>query len=365
MAFNSAFILLLSLASQSLALPVVQERATTYDDGFYRPWTKAAAVQSVTTTLVAAPTAVAFSTETSVTSLSSSTDAASVPTSTGTVSATEVSYKKFSGDGSAAAGWPTQEEWVSFEQMWANNEPVMLTSCASQSFTNNSPEEMSQIKQAIIDQSKATGVDSRFILAVIMSESTGCVRVKSTYSPVDSIFNPGLMQDHSGEGTCFNVPAPCPEAQIKQMIQDGTAGTTAGDGLKQTLEAAVAKGASDATAVYVAARIYNSGNYNGGALEMLFTWNTNNLCLVFKWWHIRTTPGLIFSLVAVVAITAAYEALRSLSRRYERAVTRKVEGTPSELAISITMLAPKLEAFPLYALGLQMAVVVTEVEEGR
>jgi hypothetical protein len=63
---------------------------------------------------------------------------------------------------------------------------------------------------------------------------------------------------------------------------------------------------------------------------MLFTWDTTNLCIVFRWWHIRTTPGLIFSLLAVVALTAAYEALRSLSRRYESFAARKEEQTPSK-----------------------------------
>jgi len=79
------------------------------------------------------------------------------------------------------------------------------------------------------------------------------------------------------------------------------------------------------------------GGHGGGmpmemcSMNMLFTWNTKNLCLIFKWWHIRSTAGLVFSLLAVVALTAAYEALRSLSRRYERAVNRKVEGTPTLL----------------------------------
>ena len=45
----------------------------------------------------------------------------------------------------------------------------------------------------------ATGVDHRFILAVIMQESGGCVRAPTTNYGVR---NPGLMQDHNGSGTC-------------------------------------------------------------------------------------------------------------------------------------------------------------------
>lgn len=64
------------------------------------------------------------------------------------------------------------------------------------------------------------------------------------------------------------------------------------------------------------------------SMNMLFTWDTNNLCLIFRWWHIRTTPGLILSLLAVVAVTAGYEALRQASRRYESWVAKKQDEVP-------------------------------------
>ena len=51
---------------------------------------------------------------------------------------------------------------------------------------------------------------------------------------------------------------------------------------------------------------------------MLFTWDTTNLCVIFRWWHIRSTPGLLFSLLAIIALAAGYECLRSFSRRFER-----------------------------------------------
>lgn len=63
---------------------------------------------------------------------------------------------------------------------------------------------------------------------------------------------------------------------------------------------------------------------------MLFTWNTTNLCIVFKWWHVRGPLSLLLSLLAVVLITAFYEALRSLSRRYESYVERKTDEIPSK-----------------------------------
>lgn len=67
---------------------------------------------------------------------------------------------------------------------------------------------------------------------------------------------------------------------------------------------------------------------------MLFTWDTSNLCIVFRQWHIRTTPGLIISLIAIVLIGMGYEALRSLSRSYEAASEKRLQSMPSEYSFS-------------------------------
>lgn len=89
-----------------------------------------------------------------------------------------------------------------------------------------------------------------------MEESNGCVRAPTTNGGVR---NPGLMQSHDGIGTCNDatVQNPCPSSEIIQMIQDGTSGTSSGDGLKQCL---AETGASDVSMYYKAARIYNSGS---------------------------------------------------------------------------------------------------------
>ncbi|KAI0908929.1 Ctr copper transporter family-domain-containing protein [Ustulina deusta] len=50
---------------------------------------------------------------------------------------------------------------------------------------------------------------------------------------------------------------------------------------------------------------------------MLFTWDTTNLCIVFRQWHITGGASLVFSLLAIAAICAGYEALREGTRRYE------------------------------------------------
>lgn len=53
------------------------------------------------------------------------------------------------------------------------------------------------------------------------------------------------------------------------------------------------------------------------SMNMLFTWDTKNLCIVFRQWRITGTFSLIVSLLAIVALCAGYELLRNLARRYE------------------------------------------------
>ncbi|KAM0253962.1 hypothetical protein ACHAQJ_007031 [Trichoderma viride] len=66
------------------------------------------------------------------------------------------------------------------------------------------------------------------------------------------------------------------------------------------------------------------------SMSMLFTWDTSNLCIVFRQWHIRSNTSLVFSLIAIVLIGMGYEALRSVSRNYEASLAKRLETVPSE-----------------------------------
>ncbi|KAG0037277.1 hypothetical protein BGZ82_002822 [Podila clonocystis] len=59
------------------------------------------------------------------------------------------------------------------------------------------------------------------------------------------------------------------------------------------------------------------------SMNMLFNWQTENLCVVFESWRIDTPIGLVFSFLVIVAMAASYEALRGQSRRFEE---RLIEG---------------------------------------
>ncbi|CAG8098457.1 unnamed protein product [Penicillium salamii] len=160
-------------------------------------------------------------------------------------------YALMGGNGETSDGWPSMTQWKAFDTLWGLNQILISASC------DNTEQETADIKDSIQSIAKETGVDERFILAIVMQESKGCVRVHSTNNGVQ---NTGLMQSHAGKGSCndgTSKTSPCPASTIRLMINDGTAGTDAGDGLKQCYEAQTGE---DATKYYRAARTYNSGS---------------------------------------------------------------------------------------------------------
>jgi hypothetical protein len=68
-------------------------------------------------------------------------------------------YQCFKGD---INKYPHMDDWVSFSEMWHVNEPLMRQ--------GSSEKLVNAIKRAIIDTSKASKVDARLILAIVMQE---------------------------------------------------------------------------------------------------------------------------------------------------------------------------------------------------
>lgn len=136
-----------------------------------------------------------------------------------------------------ATNFPDASQWQSFDAMWAQASHAMASV--------DSPQEIDWIKEGIMTEAARTGIDPRIILGVIMQESSGNVRVPTTNN---GITNPGLMQSHNG----VSFDPSDPHGSILQMIKDGVEGTASGDGLQQL----IARSGN----VYVALRLYNSGN---------------------------------------------------------------------------------------------------------
>lgn len=69
-------------------------------------------------------------------------------------------------------------------------------------------------------------------------------------------------------------------------------------------------------------------------MNMLFTWDTTNLCIVFQSWRITNAWSLIYSLVLVALLTAGYEAVREASRRYDEGLALRLQNMPRKFFFS-------------------------------
>ncbi|KAF2877377.1 hypothetical protein BDV95DRAFT_144631 [Massariosphaeria phaeospora] len=253
-----------------------------------------------------------------------------------------VSYTVFGGDGSTQSGWPAESDWLSFEDAWKANEPLLAISCGQFGVPNNDDAENQALFDAIKDAGTATNMNPAFILAIVMQETKGCVR-----SPTTSLShsNPGLMQSFQGTGSCNmdkNALIPCPKETINLMIQEGVGIKTA-FGLKQTLESAGTTGASK---YYIAARKYNSGSLDasgnlglGGATACYASDVANRL---LGWIDMtvtarKCTEGVIGKLSASEVFTSAS---KSQSKSDEKAPAPPV-NTPTPTPSPAPVSAPK------------------------
>lgn len=104
---------------------------------------------------------------------------------------------------------------------WKVSVPYTQGSCKWLGVGANSEAENAALKASIKEVAAESGLDARFIMAIVFQESQGCVRVKTSVSPNEAFRNPGLMQCFNGEHTCndpgrgISLLTPCPNAEIK------------------------------------------------------------------------------------------------------------------------------------------------------
>ncbi|EFR03613.1 ctr copper transporter [Nannizzia gypsea CBS 118893] len=94
---------------------------------------------------------------------------------------------------------------------------------------------------------------------------------------------------------------------------------------------------------------HNHGDMDMGecSMNMLFTFSTKNLCIVFPQWRVTGLLSLLLSLAAVVLLVAGYEGLRDFTRQYELATlgqrdlpsTRTGRGSAAERKGKVTRAA--------------------------
>jgi len=51
------------------------------------------------------------------------------------------------------------------------------------------------------------------------------------------------------------------------------------------------------------------------------------MCIIFDWWHVRSTAHLLISLLAIIALTAGYEAVRAAAASYDAASSNSSNGS--------------------------------------
>ncbi|KAL5339221.1 Ctr copper transporter [Aspergillus crustosus] len=62
------------------------------------------------------------------------------------------------------------------------------------------------------------------------------------------------------------------------------------------------------------------------SMNMLFTWSTKNLCIVFSGWRVTGPLSLLGSLVVIVLLAAGYEGIRQVTRQYEIAHAKRLSA---------------------------------------
>jgi glucan 1,3-beta-glucosidase len=86
--------------------------------------------------------------------------------------------------GGPASNFPAQSEWASFNDLWTVQSSTNLNA------NGNTPADISNLHDSILEVSAAAKVDARVILAMIIQESAGNLHVGCTNNGVE---NCGIM----------------------------------------------------------------------------------------------------------------------------------------------------------------------------
>ncbi|KAJ4293175.1 hypothetical protein N0V90_008457 [Kalmusia sp. IMI 367209] len=106
--------------------------------------------------------------------------------------------------------FPDKDQWLSFDELWEINEPVLTTANGGETYNDD-------LKTAILEVASSSKVDARLILAIIMQESTGKVSIHCTEETAC-----GIMQHRDSP----SFDSSNPKQSIKAMIETGIYGTS-------------------------------------------------------------------------------------------------------------------------------------------
>ncbi|KAK9378961.1 uncharacterized protein V2V93DRAFT_374634 [Kockiozyma suomiensis] len=73
---------------------------------------------------------------------------------------------------------------------------------------------------------------------------------------------------------------------------------------------------------------------------MLFTWQTDSICVVFQWWRMYNRFTVAISFLGIVGLGVGYELVRELTRRYESYINSVSRGDDMLLPLIIKRYLP-------------------------
>ncbi|KAK7205232.1 Ctr copper transporter family-domain-containing protein [Myxozyma melibiosi] len=75
-------------------------------------------------------------------------------------------------------------------------------------------------------------------------------------------------------------------------------------------------------------------------MNMLFTWQTDSICIVFQWWRMYNRATVALSFLGIVGLGVGYELVRELTRRYESYINSVSRGDDQLLPLIIKRYMP-------------------------
>ncbi|KAM9914071.1 hypothetical protein OXX69_000971 [Metschnikowia pulcherrima] len=84
-------------------------------------------------------------------------------------------------------------------------------------------------------------------------------------------------------------------------------------------------------------------------MNMIFTWEWENTCVVYKWWHVKTVQGFVGTLVAIVLLSMLYEFARSWISRWKARWTPTLSAQNTPVLTGRAPKSLKIKLASLYA----------------
>ncbi|OBZ89107.1 Copper transport protein CTR2 [Choanephora cucurbitarum] len=81
-------------------------------------------------------------------------------------------------------------------------------------------------------------------------------------------------------------------------------------------------------------------------MNMLFNWQTQNVCIVFEWWHVHNAAELFLSCIAVFCIATAYEYLRVWTAQWDEQWSQAEKKRLSEQNVLVNDLEEEAATHP-------------------